>query len=70
MEALTFWKTVTVDEANLLERLIAKLTEHEIHYCVVGGQAVGRKLEIPRRRRVHPIGSRIRDDIHQGAGQF
>lgn len=40
MEALTFWKTVTVDEANFLERLIAVLESHGIRYCVVGGQAV------------------------------
>ena len=45
MEALTLWKTVTVDEANLLERLIAALAEHEIRYCVVGGQAVNAYVE-------------------------
>lgn len=45
MEALTFWKTVTVDDANLLERLIAALAEHEIRYCVVGGQAVNSFVE-------------------------
>lgn len=45
MRALTFWKTVTVDQANLLERLIALLAEHGIRYCVVGGQAVNAYVE-------------------------
>ncbi len=45
MEALAFWKAVTVDAANLLERLIAALAEHEVRYCVVGGQAVNAYVE-------------------------
>jgi hypothetical protein len=45
MQALTFWKTITVDKANLLERLIALLTEHGIRYCVIGGQAVNAYAE-------------------------
>lgn len=45
MRALTFWKTVTVDQANLLERLITLLTEHRIRYCVIGGQAVNAYVE-------------------------
>ncbi len=45
MQALTFWKTVTVDQANLLERLIALLNEHGIRYCVIGGQAVNAYVE-------------------------
>ncbi len=45
MDALTFWKTVTVDHANLLERLIALLSEHGIRYCVIGGQAVNAYVE-------------------------
>jgi hypothetical protein len=40
MRALAFWKTVTVDQANLLESLIALLAENQIRYCVIGGQAV------------------------------
>ena len=40
MEALTFWKTVTMDRPDFLEKLIALLAQHEIHYCVIGGQAV------------------------------
>ena len=45
MRALEFWKTVTVDKANLLERLIALLNEHGIRYCVIGGQAVNAYVE-------------------------
>lgn len=39
MQALTFWKTVTMDQANLLERLIGLLGEQRVRYCVIGGQA-------------------------------
>jgi hypothetical protein len=45
MEALTFWKTVTMDESDLLERLLAALYELQIDYCVVGGQAVNAYVE-------------------------
>lgn len=45
MQALTVWKTITMDETNLLERLIALLDEHTILYCVVGGQAVNAYAE-------------------------
>ena len=40
MKALEFWKSVTVDHSNLLERMVALLEEHGIRYCVIGGQAV------------------------------
>jgi len=45
MQAFTFWKTVTMDQANLLEGLIALLDEHGIQYCVIGGQAVNAYVE-------------------------
>jgi hypothetical protein len=45
MKALEFWKTVANDRANLLERLIGLLEEHEIRYCVIGGQAVNAYVE-------------------------
>ncbi len=45
MRALEFWKTITVDKTNLLERLIALLTDHGIRYCVIGGQAVNAYAE-------------------------
>ncbi len=45
MQALEFWKTVTLDKANLLERLIATLDKHGIRYCVIGGVAVNAYAE-------------------------
>jgi hypothetical protein len=45
MQALTFWKTVTMDQANLLERVFALLDEQHIRYCVIGGQAVNAYAE-------------------------
>jgi hypothetical protein len=45
MQALTFWKTITMDQANLLENLIALFNKHEIQYCVIGGQAVNAFVE-------------------------
>lgn len=45
MRALAFWKTVTVDRTDFLDRLIALLTDHSIRYCVVGGQAVNAYAE-------------------------
>src|SRR5919108_1466666 len=45
MDALTFWKTVTMDHANLLENLIEFLKKHEIRFCVIGGQAVNAYAE-------------------------
>ena len=40
MQALTFWKTITMDYSDLLEKLIALLAENDVRYCVIGGQAV------------------------------
>lgn len=40
MQALTFWKTVTMDRAGLLDQIVDRLTAAGIRFCVVGGQAV------------------------------
>ena len=40
MQAQAFWKIITMDEANLLGRMISLLDENHIQYCVIGGQAV------------------------------
>jgi hypothetical protein len=40
MQALTFWKTITMDRAGLLEQFIAILEENQVQYCVIGGQGV------------------------------
>lgn len=45
MQALEFWKAVTVDKADLLGRLIALLDQNAIRYCVIGGQAVNAYAE-------------------------
>jgi hypothetical protein len=40
MLATAFWKVVTMDRSEFLDRLIALLAAEGIRYCVVGGQAV------------------------------
>src|SRR3990170_4896246 len=45
MQALTFWKTITMDRSNLLENLISLLNEQGIRFCVIGGQAVSAYVE-------------------------
>ncbi len=40
MQALTYWKTVTMDHANLIEQLVDLLDAEQIRYCVIGDQAV------------------------------
>ena len=45
MQAFTFWKTITMDQANLLEGLVALFDQHGIQYCVIGGQAVNAYVE-------------------------
>lgn len=45
MQARAFWKAVTLDRADFLDRLVALLTEHAIRFCVVGGQAVNAYAE-------------------------
>jgi hypothetical protein len=45
MQAQTFYKVVTMDQANLSERLIALFSKHHIAYCIIGGQAVNAYVE-------------------------
>ncbi len=45
MQALTFWKTITMDKSDLLERLFSFLEEKGIQFCVIGGQAVNAYAE-------------------------
>ncbi len=40
MLATAFWKAVTMDQSEFLDRLIALLAAEGIRYCVVDGQAV------------------------------
>lgn len=45
MLATAFWKAVTMDRSQFLDRLIALLDAEGIRYCVVGGQAVNAYAE-------------------------
>ena len=45
MQALAYWKAVTADRSEFLERLVALLAESGIRYCVIGGQGVNAYVE-------------------------
>jgi hypothetical protein len=45
MQALAYWKAVTMDKSNLVEQLVALLEEHQIRFCLIGGQAVNAYVE-------------------------
>lgn len=45
MKALTFWKAVTVDREEFLERLLDVLNAGGVRYCVIGGQGVNAYAE-------------------------
>lgn len=45
MTALQFYKAVTVDKSNLLDRLLKLLMDNGIRYCVIGGGAVSAYAE-------------------------
>ena len=45
MQALAFWKAVTVDDSNLLERFFELLRVHNVRFCLIGGQAVNAYAE-------------------------
>ena len=45
MRAQSFWKTVTMDDSDLLHSLISLLDENTVRYCVIGGQAVNAYAE-------------------------
>lgn len=45
VQATQYWKTVTVDDANLLDSFVSLLEEKTIAYCIVGGQAVNAYVE-------------------------
>lgn len=40
MRALEFWKAITVDDSDLLGRVLNELEVIGVPYCVIGGQAV------------------------------
>ena len=45
MRARAFWKTVTADTSDLLDRFLQWLDQHDVCYCVIGGQAVNAYAE-------------------------
>ncbi|HTS46599.1 MAG TPA: nucleotidyl transferase AbiEii/AbiGii toxin family protein [Bryobacteraceae bacterium] len=45
MKALSFWKAVTMDTSDLLERVLELLRGRRINFCVIGGQAVNAYVE-------------------------
>src|SRR6266849_195317 len=45
MQALAFWKTVTVDRSNLLEQFLSLLERYHVEFCLIGGQAVNAYVE-------------------------
>ncbi len=47
MDTLTFRKAVTVDESALLERVLRRLDEAGVRFCVIGGQAVNAYSDAP-----------------------
>ena len=40
MRASAFWKAVTVDRSNLLERFFEVLESNRVPFCLIGGQAL------------------------------
>jgi hypothetical protein len=45
MQARAFWKAVTVDDTDVLNRILALLHEHKARYCAIGGVAVNAYVE-------------------------
>ncbi|HME07232.1 MAG TPA: nucleotidyl transferase AbiEii/AbiGii toxin family protein [Bryobacteraceae bacterium] len=40
MQAIAFWKAVTMDQSNFLDAFLSLLRNSGIQFCVIGGQAV------------------------------
>lgn len=45
MQARTFWKAVTVDRSNLLDRVFELFRDHHVDFCLIGGQALNAYVE-------------------------
>lgn len=45
MQALAYWKAVTMDRADFLDRVVGLLLESGARFCVIGGQAVNAYAE-------------------------
>jgi hypothetical protein len=79
MQALEFWKAVTVDRSGLLESFLGMLDSLGVRYCVIGGQGVNAYAEpvvsldldiviavtdFPRLRDALPPALRVREFPH------
>ena len=45
MQLRAFWRTVTVDRSDLLDRVLALMHERKVRYCAIGGVAVNAYVE-------------------------
>jgi hypothetical protein len=45
MRARDYWKAVTVDESDLLDRFLVLVRDQQVRFCVIGGQAVNAYAE-------------------------
>lgn len=45
MRARAFWRTVTADHSELLDRFLALLSAEQVGFCLIGGQAVNAYVE-------------------------
>jgi hypothetical protein len=45
MRAAGFWKAVTVDRSNVLERFFEVLRRHDVPFCPIDGQALNAYVE-------------------------
>jgi hypothetical protein len=45
MQALAYWKAVTTDHVGFLDSIVAMLSQADVRYCVIGGQAVNAYVE-------------------------
>jgi hypothetical protein len=45
MQRRAFWRAVTVDRSDLLDRFLLLLREQSVRFCVIGGQAVNAYAE-------------------------
>lgn len=45
MQALAFWKAVTDDQVDLLDRIFELLDANGVRYCLIGGQGVNAYVE-------------------------
>ena len=45
MHARAFWKAVTVDRSNLLDRFFERLEARHVAFCLIGGQALNAYVE-------------------------